>query len=446
MRSIPQFLIAAPTSGSGKTTVSRGLMALLAKKELKVQPFKCGPDYIDTKYHTAVCGRPSINLDTFMASGEHVRELYARHAVDADVCIAEGMMGMFDGYDRDKGSSAEIAALLHLPVILVVDAKSAAYSMAPLLSGFIHFRPEIRIAGVIFNRVGSPRHYEMLREVCADLNVTCLGYLSKSKSLEQDSRYLGLDFSQSKGTDAIDMLTDLLEQHVDWELLLEKTMLPLPEKPVEKVMETPRTLHILVARNEESFSFLYEEHLEILQRMGTVSFFNPEHNLPVPPHVDLLYLPGGYPEKHSDALSKAGCTLTSVRDYIENGGKVLAECGGMIYLSCAIDYDNEQSASGEMENWCVSVPMAGIFPFCISNRKSRRKLTLGYRRFDYNGEHLRGHEFHYTQLTGTIPLSVAQVYNAKGQPADTPVFRYKNVIASYMHLYWGEVELMRLFE
>lgn len=447
MRSIPQFLIAAPTSGSGKTTVSRGLMALLTKKGFKVQPFKCGPDYIDTKYHTAVCGRPSINLDTFMASREHVRELYARHAADADVCIAEGMMGMFDGYDRDKGSSAEIAQELQLPVVLVVDAKSAAYSMAPLLSGFIHFRPEIQIAGVIFNRVGSPRHYEMLQEVCADLNVTCLGYLSKSKSLEQDSRYLGLDFSQSTGTDAIDLLTDLLEQHVDWELLLEKTTFPLPEMPVQKFPEVPGALHILVARNEESFSFLYEEHLEILRRMGTVSFFNPELNLPAPPNVDLLYLPGGYPEKHSDELSKAGNTLSSIRDYIEDGGKVLAECGGMIYLSRAIDFDGGLCASDAKEEDCsVTAPMAGIFPFRISNRKSRRKLTLGYRRFDYNGEHLRGHEFHYTQFADAIPPSVAQVYNAKGQPVDTPVFRYKNVIASYMHLYWGEVELMRLFE
>ena len=127
MDSIPQFLIAAPTSGSGKTTVSRGLMALFVKKGLKVQPFKCGPDYIDTKYHEAVCGRPSINLDTFMASPEHVRSLYARYSADADVAVVEGMMGMYDGYDRDRGSSAEVARLLGIPVVLVVDAKSAAY-------------------------------------------------------------------------------------------------------------------------------------------------------------------------------------------------------------------------------------------------------------------------------------------------------------------------------
>ena len=413
MRHVSQFLIAAPTSGSGKTTVSRGLMALLTQKGLAVQPFKCGPDYIDTKYHAAVCGRASINLDTFMASGEHVCELYARHAVSADVCIVEGMMGMFDGYDRDRGSSAEIAQLLQLPVVLVVDAKSAAYSMAPLLSGFIHFRPDVRIAGVIFNRVGSPRHYEMLREVCAEIGITCLGYLPKEKVLEQESRYLGLDFSRSKGTDAIGTLTRLLEQCVDWKLLLAKTAVPLRETR-ERDKEfvggrKPGNLRILVARNEESFSFIYAGARQVKE---------------------------------------------SVREYIERGGKTLAECGGMIYLSYAIGYDKREHESGGSG----FDRMAGVFPFYISNESEYRKLTLGYRSFDYKGQRLRGHEFHYTQFgkSGTapddskkelyMPPTVVQVYNAKGQPVNTPVFRYKNTIASYTHLYWGETDIMRLFE
>lgn len=458
MRHIPQFLIAAPTSGSGKTTVSRGLMALLTQKGLAVQPFKCGPDYIDTKYHTAVCGRASVNLDTFMASGEHVRELYARRAASADACIVEGMMGMFDGYDRDRGSSAEIARLLQLPVVLVVDAKSAAYSMAPLLSGFIHFRPDIRIAGVIFNRVGSPRHYEMLREVCAEIGITCLGYLPKEKVLEQESRYLGLDFSRSKGTDAIGILTRLLEQCVDWKLLLAKTAVPLRETR-ERDREfvggrKPGNLRILVARNEESFSFIYEEHLEMLREMGRISFFDPEKDVPIAQDTDLLYLPGGYPEKHSVTLAGARQVKESVREYIERGGKTLAECGGMIYLSYAIGYDKREHESGGSG----FDRMAGVFPFYISNESEYRKLTLGYRSFDYKGQRLRGHEFHYTQFgkSGTapddskkelyMPPTVVQVYNAKGQPVNTPVFRYKNTIASYTHLYWGETDIMRLFE
>lgn len=203
-------------------------MAFLTEKGYKVQPFKCGPDYIDTKFHEAVCHRPSINLDTFMATPEHVRELFERYSADADVRIVEGMMGLFDGYDRDKGSSAEIAHTLGIPVILVVDAKSAAYSMAPLLQGFIHFRKDVHIAGVIYNKVGSERHYQMLKEVCNDLHIECYGYLPKQASLEQGSRYLGLDFSHLKegARHAISeqaeqtQLIKLLEEHVRWQELL----------------------------------------------------------------------------------------------------------------------------------------------------------------------------------------------------------------------------------
>ena len=214
----PAFLIAAPTSGSGKTTIARGLMALMASKGYRVQPFKCGPDYIDTKFHEAVCERPSINIDTFMATPEHVRELFAHYGEDADVCIVEGMMGLFDGYDRDKGSSAEIAQVLDIPVVLVVDAKSAAYSIAPLLSGFMNFRKDVHIAGVIYNKVGSERHYQMLQQVCDDLGIDSLGYLPKSPTLEQGSRYLGLDFSQRPETK---QLQELLENNVRWKELLE---------------------------------------------------------------------------------------------------------------------------------------------------------------------------------------------------------------------------------
>lgn len=459
MRSIPQFLIAAPTSGSGKTTVSRGLMALFMKKGLKVQPFKCGPDYIDTKYHEAVCGRPSVNLDTFMASQEHVSSLYARYSADADVAVVEGMMGMYDGYDRDRGSSAEVARLLGIPVVLVADAKSAAYSMAPLLSGFINFRPDIRIAGVIFNRVGSPRHYRMLQEVCEDLNVTCLGYLPKQKELEQESRHLGLDFSRSKETEGLDMLAGLLEEHVYWELLLSTTGLPLPAAAVKEkpVLSEPGKLHVSVARNEESFSFLYAEHLDILRRMGTVTFFNPEHDRPIPQETDLLYLPGGYPENRLEELAGARLARESIRSYIEAGGRTLAECGGMIYLSQSVlsDGDTDGGSAGSCVG-NIGNEMVGVLPFSITNERKRRKLTLGYRRFDYNGWRLKGHEFHYTQFAVpetdgkeggacSLPLSIAQVYNAKGGKVTTPVFRYKNLIASYTHLYWGEVDVMALF-
>lgn len=437
---IPQFLVAAPMSGSGKTTVCRGLMALLVKKGFNVQPFKCGPDYIDTKYHTAVCGNPSVNLDLFMASGRHVKDVYARHAFGVDVCVVEGMMGMFDGYDRERGSSAVVAGLLGLPVILVVDARSVAYSVAPLLSGFARFRPDVKVAGVIFNRVGSARHYEMLQEACKDVGIACLGYLPKDKALEQDSRYLGLDFSRSSGTDAIEYLVHLMEQYVDWKQLLNIAMLPLPNV-VQTHLAVKGNKRIWVARNDESFSFLYAAHVELLEHMGIVTYFDPEQNINIPQDIDLLYLPGGYPEKHLEELSAAKQTLSSIRRYAEEGGCIWAECGGMIYLS-----------QGVVNNDCETIhPLTGVLPFHITNREGERKLSLGYRQLIYKGQQLRGHEFHYTQIAGSsdengnMLSSVAQMKDAKGRIVPTSLFRYKNVLASYVHLYWGEVDLMKLF-
>ena len=413
------FLIAAPTSGSGKTTIARGLMALLRGKGYQVQPFKCGPDYIDTKFHAAVCGRPSINLDTFMASPEHVRELFCHYGADADVCIVEGMMGLFDGYDREKGSAYEIAKTLDIPVVLVVDAKSAAYSMAALISGFINFRKNIRFGGIIYNKVGSERHFEMLKQVCDDLGIACLGYLPKTAALEQGSRYLGLDFSEQPETQ---QLIDLLEAHVDWQTLVSHFIpnVGIFHSQYGNISFPVRERSVLFARNAESFSFVYQETIDLF---SSVSFFDPEKDVPFFEGVDLLYLPGGYPEKHLEALVKNEACRKAIKDFAEQGGHVVAECGGMMYLCESIVTD-----MGEY-------PMCGVLPYRITARKTDRKLSLGYRQFELDGKVFRGHEFHYTQFLGEVPVSATQVYDAKGKPVPTPVFRYKNVLASYTHLY-----------
>lgn len=435
-KNIPQLILAAPSSGSGKTTVARGLMKLLRNKGFTVQPYKCGPDYIDTKFHTAVCGRPSVNLDSFMATPEHIQWLYRHYAEGADACIVEGMMGLYDGYDRDRGSVAEIAKMLHLPVVLVVDARSAAYSIAPLLHGFLTFKPGLDIRGVIFNKVGSERHYGMLLQVCTDLNLECFGYLPKSRGVENSSRYLGLDFSQQAD---IDSLAALMEQHIDWQRLVSKATMPIA---AATEASQPRNLlfnHIMVARNDESFSFLYQEHIDILKQLGPTSFFNPEEGQPLPTDTDLLYLPGGYPEKHLDALEAASTTRLSICEYAQRGGKVLAECGGMMYLCRSILRD--------MDNGTAEVPMCGVLPYTISARQADRRLSLGYRQFSLNGQQLRGHEFHYTQFAdGQIPPSVTQVYNATGGKVSTPVFVQGNTVASYTHLYWGECRIDKLFK
>lgn len=238
------FLIAATSSNCGKTTVTMGLLRALSRKGLKVQPYKCGPDYIDPMFHRLACGTESVNLDTVMASHQHVKDIFQHYSEDMDICVVEGVMGLYDGRDRWQGSSAEIAMLLDLPVILIVNAKSTAYSVAPLLYGFKNFTPNaihdtftpdgkrnhtisttdverevlpsLNIAGVIFNMVGSERHYNLLRQACEDAGIECLGYLGRNDKLKIPSRHLGLSISQMEEMEElINAAADEISQHVN---------------------------------------------------------------------------------------------------------------------------------------------------------------------------------------------------------------------------------------
>lgn len=439
------FLLAAPSSGSGKTTIARGLMALLRHHGLTVQPFKCGPDYIDTKMHTAVCGRPSVNLDSFFANPDHLHWLFNHYSTGADVSVVEGMMGLFDGYDRSRGSCAEIAKILRLPVVLIVDASSAAYTLAPQLLGLRNFDPDLHQAGVIFNKVGSPRHERLLAQAAKDAGLNCLGYLPRHIALEQPSRYLGLDFSHIPDTDE---LVRLLEFHVDWQALLRLSpsahqcsptdsnpsyllshILPklISCNPCNSLLPPQR---IAVARNAESFSFIYQETLDVFQQQGEIVFYDPSEDEPLPEDITLLYLPGGYPERHVDSLSACTRSLQSVAQYVSAGGHVIAECGGMMYLCRELLTDEG------------SFPLCGVLPHSISARKQDRHLSLGYRQFNTPTLHGKGHEFHYTQFFPQPPSQEKasegniHVYDAIGQPVNTPILRHQNVWASYTHLYW----------
>ena len=438
-RNIPQVMIAAPTSGAGKTTLAIGLMALLSRKGFKVQPFKCGPDYIDTKFHKAVCNRPSVNLDLFMASNCHVREIYKRYSADADVCVVEGMMGLYDGYKLSKGSPADIAQTLDVPVVMVVDGSHAGFSIAPMLYGFKSFSDRIRTVGVIYNKVASERHATMLREAAKEVGLECLGCLPRQKDVANGERYLGLDFSHKIDAERV---ADMVEKNVNWQRLLEitkpngcKTMSAgitgnvdsSPAIPIvsEQTLEQGWQKKIMIARNSESFSFLYQEHIDILKSQGEVEFFDPEEDVRLPEDTTMLYLPGGYPEKHLSALEKAERCRKSIKEYAEHGGRIIAECGGMMYLCRSIIGDE-----GETE-------MCGVLPYSITARKSDRKLSLGYRQVVINGKEYRGHEFHYTQFLPPLPPSAAAVYDARGNEVVSPVIRQGNVLASYTHLYWG---------
>ena len=401
-----------------------GCLRVLRERGLQVQPFKCGPDYIDPQFHALATGRESVNLDTWLASPAHVASLYARAGADADICVVEGVMGLFDGYDRARGSSAEIAQLLDIPVVLVADARSAAYTMAAQLCGFVHFRPELRLAGVIFNRVGSERHRRLLQQACDDVGVRCLGFLPRREQMEIPSRHLGLTLDTRQVMEAqIAAAADLVRENVDLDALLECTQAPFQAQPKESACEG--NLRIAVAR-DAAFNFTYRANIEQLERMGKVLWFSPLAGDSLP-EVDLVYLPGGYPELFLEPLRAQKNLIASLRDYAEAGGKLLAECGGMMYLSQTV---------------------CGILPFECTMEGGR--LNLGYRRLQTaSGAEWRGHEFHYSCVADekkvTLP-SVAVQYNAAGERVDTPLYRYKNVLAGYTHLYWGEADLMKLWD
>lgn len=404
-----RFLIAAPGSNSGKTTITLGLLRLLHNQGFRVQPFKCGPDYIDTKHHSLAAFTNSINLDTFMMSAEHVQSLYNKYSKDID--IVEGVMGLFDGADRMKGSSAEIAMLLELPVILVINAKAMAYSAAPLLYGFKHFNPAVNIAGVIFNFVNTLSHYQFLKDACEDVGLTALGYVPVNDHLKIPSRHLGLVLPEENDYDSI---AEHINKTVDVEQLLRITATTNTIVKREYISQTG-ILRIAIAK-DEAFNFTYYENIEVLKSMGTVTFFSPIHDTTLP-EADLLYLAGGYPELHLDALAANTSMKAAVLDYCNKGGKVIAECGGMMYLGKTIDHHS----------------MVGFLDLGTSMENA--KLTLGYRTVN----ELKGHEFHYSTCEAYSDISqVGDVCNAKGIKVSTPVYKQNNVLASYIHFYWGD--------
>ena len=429
----PQLLIGALHSGSGKTTVSMGILRALHRRGRRVQPFKCGPDYIDTRFHAAATGCDSVNLDTWLASEVHVREVYARYGADADVCIVEGVMGLFDGYDRMQGSSAAIAMLLDIPVLLVVSARSTAYTVAALLHGVKSFRPGLRLAGVVFNQVGSERHERMLREACEDAGLRCFGCLPRMEGLEIPSRHLGLTLAAEEEMNRwIDRAADLVERYLDLEGLLEACTEDF-RAPIAVAAPVRGAMRVAVAR-DAAFNFIYRENLDRLAELGPVTFFSPLAGDPLP-DADLVYLPGGYPELFAGELSSQRKTMEQLCDYAEAGGRILAECGGMIYLSFIIVCVGEGSFR-----------MCGILPFTATMEGAR--LHLGYRRLvDAAGREWRGHEFHYSCLRqpDQLPTTVRQ-YDARGGRVSTPLYRVKNVIAGYTHLYWGEKDLLKLWD
>jgi cobyrinic acid a,c-diamide synthase len=427
---ISAFLIAAPKSNSGKTMISLALMKALVNRGITVQPFKCGPDYIDPMYHEKIVGYASYNLDSWMASNEHVRSVFDRNLPQPGVAVVEGVMGLFDGAQKDKGSSAEIARLLNIPVILVVDAASMAYSAAPLLYGFKNFNINVKVAGVIFNKVSGESHYHFLKEAAEDAGVEPLGYLPRDERLAIKSRHLGLHLPGENKQELFDTAAELVEENIDIDRLLaltartEKTEFRNQPKPAKKL--------IIALALDEAFNFSYAANIDAMKQLGTVIRFSPVHDQTMPV-ADLLWLPGGYPELFANQLARNTTMQQSVKQFVEDNKMVIAECGGMMYLGREIIGEN-----GESETMC------GVFN--ISTSFENKKLHLGYRQINLDDFLLKGHEFHYSHLIQYEPISAeVDVKNARDIPVKMPVLRFKNCWASYMHLYLGEDGMLKNF-
>lgn len=419
------IVVAGTHSGVGKTSVTLGLIGAFRHRGLTVQPFKVGPDFIDPLHHQHASGRPARNLDGWMLKSEANLERFARATADADVAVIEGVMGLFDGSDgkSDRGSTAEMAKLLGLPVLLVIDASAMARSAAALIHGYTSFDPELRVAGVILNNVGGEAHAGMIRDAVAGA-VPILGALPRANDLVVPERHLGLHLPHEARAEYVDQLAALVDEHIDLDALLRNSVIKrLPATAAAPAL--PPRARLAVAR-DEAFCFYYTDNLELLEQAGAELVpFSPISD-PLPDNVDGIYLGGGYPELHADQLAANTSTRQVIRGFAERGGPIYAECGGLMYLSEALELDGETH------------PLCGVLPFKTT---MSAPLAIGYVEITTSGgpfgagQTARGHLFHHSAIAGD-PLTdrCYQITNSRGEETQEG-YLVQNVLASYTHLH-----------
>jgi cobyrinic acid a,c-diamide synthase len=422
-------------SGSGKTTVSLGLMAALKRRGLIVAPFKVGPDFIDPGHHSRITGRLSRNLDGWMLPAEMNRQCFSRSAAGADVAVVEGVMGLYDGYDGKSGagSTAQMARLLNLPVILVVDAASMARSAAALVQGFENFDRELQFAGVIFNNLGSDGHFKYLNEALAgNVRMPCLGGILRDSRVTIPERHLGLvtEDEYTLSDRRIGQLADLIDRHVDVDRLLDRLEDFEPGNDSTRI-ECSREdcVKIGVAR-DQAFCFYYQDNFDLLVDAGAVMVpFSPIADRRLPPELDGLYLGGGYPELFAEALCKNRIMLEQIGQKSRQGLPIYAECGGFMYLCESLTDLNGHT-----------FPMTGCFP--VHAKMSSNLEALGYREITLardtvlgkKGLVIRGHEFHYATTTGRREDEMKTVYAVSNGSSG---YQVNNTLGSYHHLHFG---------
>jgi cobyrinic acid a,c-diamide synthase len=453
---LPRLLLAAPMSGSGKTTITAGLIAALAARGLQVAPFKCGPDYIDPSYHALAAGRPCHNLDAWLVPPEQIPGVLARRARGADLAMIEGVMGLFDGYagDDDAGSSAHIARLTATPVVIVLDVRAMARTAAALVAGLRDFDPQVRVAGVILNRAGSPRHAQMVTQAIEDgIGLPVLGALTREEAISLPERHLGLVPTAEPGRWQawIGEVRACVEASIDLDRLLELARGAPPLEGDTSISDggadashphLPSPL-IAVAR-DEAFSFLYEDNLDLLRDSGArISFFSPLRDRALPVGTRAIYLCGGFPELYAAQLSANRPMLESLRAAAAAGLPIYAECGGLMYLTEAV-----VDAEGR------TYPLAGLLP---GRSRMTGRLTLGYRTVQAQadswlwraGETVRGHEFHYSIWEGRqeeTPWLYQCLPDALRPAARPEGAQHGAILASYVHLHFlARPDLARRF-
>ncbi len=430
------FLVAGTASGVGKTTVTLAILAALRQRGLVVQPFKCGPDFLDTGHLTSVAGRVARNLDTWLLSPEANRDVLRQAATGAQVVIAEGMMGLFDGKSAasEAGSSAEIAKLLHLPVILVLDAGKSARSIAASVLGFELFDPDLTLAGVILNRVAGARHYQMLEAaIVARCQTPILGWLPDAPEVAIPERHLGLQTAEeAPDTQArSNALAAIAERYFDLDAMLKLTC-TLDLAVAQPAARPEASVRIGVAR-DRAFSFYYEDNLDLLRQQGaTIVPFSPLCDVQLPPDLDALYLGGGYPELYAAELAANTSLLAEIRAFADSNRPLYAECGGMIYLGCELVL-----LDGTVHEFANVLPLAvemttKLVQFGYADVTLTRDCLLGPA-----GTALRGHSFHHSRLLGAPAVDTAYqvAYSITGQE-EAEGYTRKNVLASYLHLHF----------
>ncbi|MEU3713961.1 cobyrinate a,c-diamide synthase [Streptomyces catenulae] len=435
---IPRLVIAAPSSGAGKTTVATGLMAAFAEAGLAVSPHKVGPDYIDPGYHALATGRPGRNLDAYLCGTERIVPLFRHGARGCDLAVVEGVMGLFDGASGqgELASTAQIAKVLRAPVVLVVDASSQSRSVAALVHGFASWDPEVRLAGVILNKVGSDRHEALLREAMESSGVPVLGALRRTGTVHAPSRHLGLIPVAERRTEAVESVRELaarVREGCDLEALLAlaRSAGELPDEVWDPAAEVAAAggasdgRPVIAVAGGAAFTFSYAEHTELLRAAGAeVVPFDPLRDERLPEGATGLVIGGGFPEVHAPDLSANAPLRAAVAGLAAAGAPVAAECAGLLYLSRSLD----------------GRPMCGVLP---ADARMTDRLTLGYREavalkdnaLAAAGTRVRGHEFHRTTVepgAGAAPAwgVIRPARRVEGFTAD-------RVHASYLHVHWA---------